>query len=148
MKVVLLKDVSGLGKRGDAVQVAEGYARNYLIPRGLAEAATDSSLRAAEHLRQEKQKQADRHLREAQRQASQLDGKTVKVRARAGEGGKLFGSITGRDIADAISAQLGVEIDRRRVMLGEPIKTLGLHPVRLHLLAEVDATVRIEVLPE
>ncbi len=145
MKVVLQSDVAGLGKRGDQVQVAEGYARNFLIPRGLAKPATDGVIRAAEHLRQEQKERVDRQRATAQAQAARLEGKTITLRVRAGEGGKLFGSVTARDIADAIAEQHGIKIDRRRVMLDEPIKTTGVHAVRLHLYAGVDLTLQVQV---
>lgn len=148
MRVILQADVPGLGRRGEVVEVSEGYARNYLLPRGLAQEASVGALRAAQHLAEEKQRKADREREKAHRLAGRLEGRLVTIRARAGEGGKLFGSVTGRDVADAIAAQLGCQVDRRRVLLEEPIKAVGTYAVRLHLYAGVDATVQLRVIPE
>ncbi|MEW6546249.1 MAG: 50S ribosomal protein L9 [Bacillota bacterium] len=148
MKVILQADVPGLGKRGEVVEVSEGYARNYLLPRRLAQEASPGALRAARHLAQEKQKKADREQEQARRQAARMEGRLVTVRARAGEGGKLFGSVTARDVADAVAAQFGFEVDRRRVLLEEPIKAVGTYPVRIHLYPGIDATVQVRVIPE
>jgi len=148
VKVILQADVPGLGKRGEVVEVSEGYARNYLLPRRLAQEASPGALRAARHLAQEKQKKADREQEQARRQAARMEGRLVTVRARAGEGGKLFGSVTARDVADAVAAQFGFEVDRRRVLLEEPIKAVGTYPVRIHLYPGIDATVQVRVIPE
>lgn len=148
MKVILQADVPGLGKRGDVVEVSEGYARNYLLPRRLAQEASPGALRAVTHLAQEKQKKADRELEQARRQAGRLEGRLVTVRARAGEAGKLFGSVTARDVAEAIVSQFSLTVDRRKVLLDEPIKAVGTYPVRIHLHPGVDVTVQVRVIPE
>lgn len=148
MKVILQADVPGLGKRGELVDVAQGYARNYLFPRGLAQEATEGALRAAEHLRQEKQRHAERELRQARALAARLEGQALTLRARAGEGGKLFGSVTARDVAEVIAADLGVQVDRRKVLLEEPIKALGTYSIRLRLYPGVEASVQVRVLPQ
>ncbi|MEW6399841.1 MAG: 50S ribosomal protein L9 [Bacillota bacterium] len=148
MRVILKADVAGLGKRGDVVEVSEGYARNYLVPRRLAQEASPGALRAVQHLAQEKQKKSDREQEQARHRADRLEGRLVTIRARAGEGGKLFGSVTGRDVAEAIAAQFGFDVDRRRVLLDEPIKAVGTFPVRVHLHPGIDATVQVRVIPE
>lgn len=148
MKVILDVDVHGLGRRGDVVEVSEGYARNYLFPRRLAREASAGALRAVRHLAEAKQKKADREQEQARRHAELLQGRLVTVRARAGEAGRLFGSVTGRDVADAVEAQFGFTIDRRRVVLEEPIKTVGTYAVRIHLHPGIDATVQVRVIPE
>lgn len=145
MKIVLREDVENLGKKGDLVDVADGYARNYLVPRGLALRATTGIQKQADAMRRNRDAK-DRRAREAaEAVASQLSGRTVTITARAGEAGKLFGSITAADIAEAVQGQLGVEIDRRRIGLDEPLKELGSVelPVRLH--PDVTAQVTVEV---
>lgn len=148
MKVILQADVAGLGKRGDVVEVSEGYARNYLLPRRLAQEASAGALRAVRHLAEEKQRKAEREREQARRQAARIEGRLVTIRARAGEGGKLFGSVTARDVADAIGAQFGFQVDRRKVLLDEPIRVVGTYPVRVRLHPGVDATVQVRVIPE
>ncbi len=148
MKVILDADVPGLGRRGDVVEVSEGYARNYLFPRRLAREASEGALRAVRHLAEAKQRKADREQEQARRQAELLQGRLVTVRARAGEAGRLFGSVTGRDVADAVEVQFGFTIDRRRVLLEEPIKTVGTYAVRIRLHPGIDATVQVRVIPE
>lgn len=148
MRVILQADVAGLGKRGDVVEVSEGYARNYLLPRRLAQEASAGALRAVRHLAEEKQRKAEREREQARRQAARIEGRLVTIRARAGEGGKLFGSVTARDVADAIGAQFGFQVDRRKVLLDEPIRVVGTYPVRVRLHPGVDATVQVRVIPE
>ncbi|MBE0467195.1 MAG: 50S ribosomal protein L9, partial [Candidatus Desulforudis sp.] len=129
MKVVLLKDVAGLGGRGEVVNVAEGYARNFLIPKGLAQEATAGRLKELARRDEAKEQKADRLVTQARKLASELKGLTVRVPARAGEGGKLFGSVGNKDIAVVLAARHGLKIDRKKLELGEPIKSLGRFPV-------------------
>ena len=148
MKVVLRDDVETLGQKGDIVDVADGYARNFLVPRGLAIRAQSGVVRQAEAMRRNRSAREQRDREAAQTLADRLVGKTLSVQARAGEGGKLFGSITAADIVAAVQAQLGVELDRRRLGLDEPLKELGTVelPVRLH--ADVVATLTVDVVPQ
>ena len=134
MKVVLRDDVENLGTRGDVLDVADGYARNYLVPRGLAMKATKGVLAQAESMRRSRAAKEARDREAAQAQASQLAGTRLEIKARAGVEGKLFGSVTTSDIADALKAQFGVEIDRRRIGLDEPVKEISEVevPVKLH----------------
>ena len=145
MKVLLRSDVDGVGKRGEVVEVAKGFARNYLFPTGralVASAGTDrqaASMRRARDLR-------DMHDREAAETVSGvLVGTTVTVTARAGAGGRLFGSVTASDVAEAVEAQTGAVIDRRKILLAEPIKSLGTHlvPVGLHSAVQVELIVEV-----
>jgi large subunit ribosomal protein L9 len=148
MKVVLRDDVDTLGQKGDIVDVADGYARNFLVPRGLAIRAQSGVVRQAEAMRRNRSAREQRDREAAQTLADRLVGKTLSVPARAGEGGKLFGSITAADIVAAVQAQLGVELDRRRLALDEPLKELGTVelPVRLH--ADVVATLTVDVVAQ
>jgi large subunit ribosomal protein L9 len=145
VKVILRERVKGLGEAGVVVEVAPGYARNYLLPRKLAEEANDMALREARAGREREAARAARALAEARAAAGRIEGATVTVTARAGESGRLFGSVTGQDLADALAGQLGVRVDRRRLDLAEPIKTLGAHPVTAKLHAEVQARFTVQV---
>lgn len=148
MKVVLRDDVEKLGQKGDLVDVADGYARNFLVPRGLAIRAESGVVRQAEAMRRNRSAREQRDREAAQTLADRLTGRTLPVPARAGEGGKLFGSITAADIVAALQEQFGVELDRRRLALDEPLKELGTVdlPVRLH--ADVVATLTVDVVAQ
>jgi len=147
MKVILKEDMSNLGTAGDVVEVKAGYARNYLIPQGLAYMASAANVRRIEAERKQGEERSRREYLEARRRASQLEGKQLVFQARAGEEGKLFGSVTNVDIADRLNALgLDYEIDRRWVYLEEPLKALGdfTVPVRIHGDVTVDVEVRVE----
>ena len=148
MKVVLREDVDHLGFKGEILEVADGYARNFLVPRGLAMRASKGSVAQAASMRRNRDARDRREREAAEGVATQLRGKRVEVKARAGEAGKLFGSVTAADLADAIHAQLGVDVDRRRVQLEEPIKELGDVEVAVRLHAVVDASVTIAVVSQ
>jgi len=144
MKVILADDVRGLGHRGETVNVKPGYARNYLFPQGAAYEATEANIR---RLGEEKKKYDEKMLREqavAQTAAKSVEGLTVVITKKAGEEGHLYGSVTASEIADALSAK-GVEVDRRRVELAEPIRRLGSHTVHVRLHRDVVATLTVEV---
>jgi large subunit ribosomal protein L9 len=145
MKVVLRDDVADLGVKGDLVDVADGYARNYLVPRGLALRATKGVVKQAEAMRRNREARDIREREGAQALAARLAGTSIEIPARAGEGGKLFGSVTAADIAEAIGQRLGIEIDRRLVDLAEPIKEIGEHTVVLRLHAQVSPEVAVAV---
>lgn len=144
MKVILKQDVKGLGAAGDVVEVAEGYGRNFLIPRGLAAEATAGNLNLLRQQRQKAETQARRALDEARAAAAKLDGCTVTVQARAGEGGRLFGSVTSQDVADALARSPGVRIDKRRIGM-EPVKALGAYPATVRLHPQVTARITVHV---
>ncbi len=146
MQVILLQDISTLGQVGDVKTVADGYARNYLIPRGLAKPATSGELKQAAQHRRRAAKQAARNLETAQAMADRLSEMTLAFEARAGEGTKLYGSITSGDIAERIGEDLGQEFDRRKVLLDESLRQLGTHRVPIRLAADIvpEVTVVIE----
>lgn len=133
MKVILIKDVPALGRSGEVRDVKDGYARNYLLPRGLAAPATEANLQHLASARQAAQQREARALREADALKARLESLVVEVRARAGDEGRLFGSVTAQDIAEAIMAR-GIEVSRKQIELSEPIKTTGFYkiPIRLH----------------
>ena len=146
MKVLLTQDVKGKGKAGDIINANDGYARNFLIPRGLAVAADANNIHAANL-----KKQADVHRREVARQnaralADEMKGLTVKVYAKAGSG-KLFGSIGAAEIAEALKEQYGIDVDKKRRKLEEPIKSLGITDITAHLYEQTDTKFKVEVLP-
>ncbi|MBI2168451.1 MAG: 50S ribosomal protein L9 [Actinobacteria bacterium] len=148
MKILLRADVDNVGKKGDLVEVADGYARNFLVPRGLAIAATKGTVKQAETMRRAREVREAREREAIETLAGGLRGKTVSVSARAGEAGKLFGSVTATDIADAVHAQLGIDLDRRKLVLPEAIKELGTQEVVLHLYEGVEAEFTVVVEPE
>lgn len=146
MKIVLRDDVENLGRKGDVVDVADGYARNYLVPRGLAMKATKGVVAQAESMRRNRAQRDARDREAAQAQAGVISGVRLEITARAGEGGKLFGSVTATDIADALLAQKGVEVDRRKVALGEPVKEVSEVEVVVTLHPDVAATFTVAVI--
>lgn len=145
MKIILQKSVDKLGHPGDIVEVADGYARNYLMPRGLAVKATRGGVKHIESLRRAHGVRVNAAKAEAEQVASRLASTPITVIAHAGEEGKLFGSVTASDIAEAIDKQTGVRVDRHDVHLEEPIRSVGAHEVRVHLFPEVDPILTIEV---
>ena len=149
MKVILQKPVDNLGSPGDIAEVADGYARNYLIPRGMAIKAHKGALKQAEVLKKGHAARLSREKGEFEALASKLisDG-PLRISARAGEEGKLFGSVTGADIAEALASQSGVQVDRRDVHLDEPIRSIGVHEVRVKLFHEVEPVITVEVITE
>ncbi len=145
MQVLLLKDVAGIGHAGDIKEVSGGYAKNYLFPKNLAIAASDGAQKQAQSLREAAERRRDRKLVEAKSLASRLDGQVLAFKVRAGEGDRLYGSITNSDIAEALSRIVGTEIERRQVDLEHPIKSLGAHPVPVKVASGVTATVVVQV---
>ena len=148
MRIVLRADVDTLGNKGDLLEVSDGYARNYLVPRGLAIRATKGVVKQAEAMRRSRAARDARDREAAQGVADQLTGRRIEIKARAGEGGKLFGSVTAADVAAALQAQAGVEIDRRDLRLGEPLKELGAAEVPLRLHPDVEAVLAVDVVAE
>ena len=146
MKVILSDDVEKLGRKGDVVTVADGYARNYLVPKGLALFASKGALRQAEQMRRAREEQERKVKEEAAARVGRLGASPVYISARAGEGGRLFGSVTKADVARAVEEQLGEPIDRHIVRLEDPIRELGTHQVEIHLHEEVNAMVTVEVI--
>ncbi|MGA7615838.1 MAG: 50S ribosomal protein L9 [Thermoanaerobaculia bacterium] len=147
MKVILTDEIHGLGSRGEIVTVKDGYARNFLFPKNLARAATAGNLKAIEQERKKWDLLAQQEREAAQAAAEKANGLKVTVQKRAGESGTLFGSVTANEIADALAAN-GIEVDKRRIELEHPIKTLGVHDVEVRLHRDVTAAIQVEVLPE
>lgn len=143
MKLILKQDVDNLGVAGDIVDVADGYGNNYLMPRGMAMRASKGALTDAEAIGRSRRKREAKNLAEAQQRQSELQGRPVIVAANAGEDGTLYGSIGSTVIAKAVRDQLGVAVDRRRIVLERPLKELGEHrvPVRIHRDVRADLTV-------
>jgi large subunit ribosomal protein L9 len=147
MKVILLEDVRGVGQAGAVATVADGYARNLLIPRKLALAATEGNLKSLERQRGAIHRRQVQQAKTAELLAEKIAGLTLTLKAKAGEESRLYGSITHTDIAEALAAQ-GIEVDRRDITVPFPIKTLGTHEAKAHLHKDVEATIKLEVVAE
>ena len=145
MKVILTADVKGKGKAGDIVNVNDGYARNYLFPGGLAKEATSANLNAAVLKNKAAQHKKDVERRQALELAERLRKESVTVKAKCGEGTRLFGSVTTAEIAEGIKASLGVEMDKKKIVLKESIKELGEYTVTLKLYPEISVPMKIQV---
>ena len=148
MRVILRSDVSELGKRGDILDVSDGFARNYLVPKGLAMKATAGAESQAAGMRRARDLRDAQDRAAAEEVATTLVPKVITVTARAGTEGRLFGSVTAADVVAAIESQANGRIDRRKLVLGEPIKTLGTHTVPVKLHAEVEFPVTLDVVAE
>lgn len=146
MKVLLTKDVKGKGKAGDIVNISDGYARNFLIPQGLAVAADANNIHAANVKKSAEAHRKDVARANAKALADEMKGLTVKVYAKAGSG-KLFGSVGAQEIADALKAQYDIDVDKKRIRLEEPIKALGITDITAHLYEKTDTHFKVEVLP-
>jgi large subunit ribosomal protein L9 len=145
MKLILTQEVTGLGEPGDVVEVAAGYGRNYLVPRGVAMQWTRGAEKQIELIRRARSAREIRGLDDAKAAATRLASMTVHLRTRAGSGGRLFGSVSTSDIADAVQAAGGPVVDRRKIEVPNPIKTIGAHQVAVRLHPEVSATLNVEV---
>lgn len=144
MKVILLKDIKGTGKKGDVINASDGHARNYLIPRGLAKAATDSNMKEYSHQQASKKKREAEALAEAEELAKRLEGITIKFKQKAGEGGKLFGSISNKDVSDRLKSDFKIKIDKKKINM-DVIKSLGNYEANVKVYPKVSAKVKIEV---
>lgn len=147
MKVILKADVKGTGKKGQTLEVSDGFARNFLFPRGLAIEASSGALKSIEEEAKAKVQKQERIVNELKSLRDKLEGQTVKVPARCGEGTRLFGSITNKDIADAIAKFLGKDFDRKIIDLTSPIKVLGTYPVTLKFGQNITGTINVEIVP-
>lgn len=145
MEVLLLRDVDGLGEAGEVKRVADGYGRNFLIPRGLAVMASPGAIKQAQQAHQVALRRENKELQEAQSLAQALDGLSVTFQARAGDTDRLYGSITKANIAEALEAMLGQEVDRRKIELDESIKDLGTHAVTIRLAPGAEAKITVVV---
>jgi len=149
MKIILQKPVDKLGNPGDIAEVADGYARNYLIPRGMAIKAQKGALKQAELLQKGHVARLSKRKVEFEALASRLISEgPLRISARAGEEGKLFGSVTAADVSEALAAQASVQVDRKDVHLDEPIRSIGAHEVRVKLFPEVEPVITVEVVPQ
>lgn len=146
MKVILTEEIRGLGTRGDIVNVKDGYARNYLLPKNLAREATPGNLKSIEQERKKWALLAQKEKEAAQKSAEKVQGVKITVQKRVGENGQLFGSVTANEIADALEAK-GIEVDKRRIELAHPIKSMGTHEVDVRLHKDVSAHIQVEVIP-
>ncbi len=144
MKVILQKDVPKLGQQGEVKEVSDGYGRNYLLPRGYAVEASAGRIKELEMLEAKKSRRAEKERSEADALASNLEGKVFTVKATAGEGGRLFGSVTTLDIAKAME-EAGIIVDRRKITIGDPIKSLGRHTVEVKFHSQVSASIVVNV---
>jgi large subunit ribosomal protein L9 len=145
MKLILTQEVSGLGTPGDVVDVKDGYARNYLMPRSLAVAWTKGGEKQVASIQKARSSREIKTSEEALAVKAQLEGKPIQLSAKAGASGRLFGAVTPADIAAAVSAAGGPVLDRRKIELAQPVKSLGSHALTVHLAPEVKATVTLEV---
>ena len=145
MKVILRSDVERVGKKGDVLDVADGYARNFLVPRGLALKASDGAIAQAQAMRRSRDVRDTADRQAAEEIARQLVPRVINLTARAGAGGKLFGSVTAADIVEAVQAQTGLELDRRKVHLDEVIREVGTHRATARLHSEVEFPITLEV---
>ena len=148
MKLILQQDVKKLGKKGEVVDVSEGYARNFLLPQKLAIPASNTNLNVAKQQKASEERKKEQALDEAKVMAAQLAKVGVTIAVKQGEGGKLFGSVTGKDIAEAMQAQYSIDMDKRKIDLKEAIKTPGTYPVTIKLHPEVSAQIQVTVKPE
>ena len=147
MKVILKEDVKNIGNMGQILDVADGFARNYLVPRGLAMEANVKNIKSLEHAKKVIQEKAKRVKSQAQDLSTRIVNVTVVIKAKAGEGGKLFGSVTTMDIAEQLKNE-GIDIDKKKISLDEPIKRLGTYTVNLKLHPEVSTPIQVEVIEE
>ena len=148
MKVILKQDVKGLGKEEDMVNVSDGYARNYLFPRGLAAEASAGNINIMNTKKKAEKTKKDRELAQARELAEKLGNITVVIKTKSGENGKLFGSITSKDIADGLKSGHNIDIDKKKIVLPEPIKNLGTTQVEVKLYPEVSARIAVKTVQE
>ncbi|KHF40081.1 50S ribosomal protein L9 [Halalkalibacter okhensis] len=147
MKVIFLADVKGKGKKGETKNVSEGYARNYLIPNQLAVEATQGNLKNLEAQKKSQQKKADEELDQAKAYKEELEALTIEIKAKSGEGGRLFGAISTKQIAETLK-KMKKKVDKRKIMLDDPIRALGYTNVPIKIHPEVIATVKVHVVEE
>ncbi len=145
MKVILLQDVRGKGKAGEVVKVSDGYARNMLFPKQLAKEATAANIKALEAQNAKKAQQKAEQKAEAEEIKKELEKGVIKLKSKGGEGGRLFGSVTNADIADAIKAQKNIEIDKKKISIPKPIKMVGKHAADIKLFTDVSVKITVEV---
>lgn len=148
MKVILLKDVKNIGKQGEVKEVASGYAHNFLFKKGLAEEANAKNLAKLEAQKEEAREEAAAELQEAQDLKKELDGSEVEIKMKSGEDGRLFGSVSSKQVIEAYKEQKSVKLDRRKLDMPEPFRTLGYHKVNIKLHPEVTAQLKVHVVEQ
>jgi large subunit ribosomal protein L9 len=147
MKVIFLQDVKGQGKKGEIKEVSEGYAQNFLIAKGLASAATQGTVKQLDNQKKAEQRKKDQEKADAEALGAKLGEMTIQIKAKAGEGGRLFGAITNKQVAEALE-KLSIKIDKRKLVLEDPIRTLGVTKVPIKLHPEVTASLNVQVVEE
>lgn len=145
MKVILKQDVNKIGRKGELLEVADGYGRNFLIARGLAEEATAGKIREAQELEKTQKLKDDKRIKLAEETKKKIGGKVIKIKVNAGDGGKLFGSVTSAQVADAVSSQFGVTVDKKDLKLDESIKQAGDYPFKVRLCTGIEAELTLKV---
>lgn len=148
MKVILKENVDSMGYVGDVVEVNRGYARNYLFPRGLAIEYTSGNLKSIEYLKKKEWEKRNREITEAQKLAEKINQISLTFQVKAGKDGKLFGSVTHKDIAESLSRDYQIEVDRKKIEHNEPLKKIGNYQVSIRLHKEVDARLSVKLIPE
>ncbi|WP_010279127.1 50S ribosomal protein L9 [Paenibacillus senegalensis] len=148
MKVIFLKDVKGQGKKGEVKNVSEGYANNFLFKQGLAKPATSSTIKELDQQKRSEQKRQEQEKAEAQALAKRIDELTVTMKSKAGEGGRLFGSITSKQIAEELERQHGISVDKRKMTLNDPIRSLGVTKVPIKVHPGITGTLKVQVTEE
>ncbi|AGC69650.1 50S ribosomal protein L9 [Thermoclostridium stercorarium subsp. stercorarium DSM 8532] len=146
MKVILMQDVKNLGKKNTLVEVSDGYARNYLIPKGLAKEATPSAINEMKMREKAEKAKKENELANARKLAEKLNGAVITFAAKAGDNGKLFGSITAMDISEKLEKDLNVQIDKRKIVLADAIKSLGVYDIEVKLHTGVSAVIKVQVM--
>ena len=147
MKVILLQDVKSVGKKGDVIEASDGYARNFLFPRKLAQQASDSNMHILNNKRENERKEKLAQLEAAQKLAGDLKGKEITIKAKAGESGKLFGAITSKDVAELIKAQYKIEIDKKKIVM-DTIKLVGGYDIEVKIYPEVSTKMKVIIVPQ
>lgn len=148
MKVILQEDIKALGKKGQIIEVKEGYARNYLLPKKLAVEATQGNVKELNHQKEIKSQKAEREQQEAQKLAAKINGVTLTLKVKSGENGKLFGAVTSKDIAESLAKLHKIDLDRRKIDLGENIKSVGDYEIKVKLHSQVSAEFKVKIIPE
>lgn len=148
MKVILQEDIKALGKKGQIIEVKEGYARNYLLPKKLAVEATQGNVKELNHQKEIKSQKAEREQQEAQKLAAKINGVTLTLKVKSGENGKLFGAVTSKDIAEGLAKLHKIDLDRRKIDLSENIKSVGDYEIKVKLHSQVSAEFKVKIIPE
>ncbi|MCX7966485.1 MAG: 50S ribosomal protein L9 [Syntrophorhabdaceae bacterium] len=145
MKVILTEDIKGTGKKGDVIEVRDGYGRNFLLPKGLALPASEANIKRFEHVLKAFEKKKERQVKAAGDMKAKLEEFTLNIKKKAGQDGRLFGSVTPQELSDLIKQKTGFEIDKKKIRLDDPIKSTGMHIFSVHLEKGIIATVKLEV---